>query len=439
MLDVIGSSLFTLLWKIFAATPEKTVEPLELGAWQNTVIFNLPTTEADPILEKIVQDYLQTLKQQGLNSDLQGVWLQSDWLELASHQGKTPLSAASLTKIATTLAALGKWGADHQFVTKIFYTGEIKEGILQGDLIVLGEGDPFFVWEEAIALGNALNKIGLREVKGNLLINHQFYMNYESDALKAGKLLKQALDPKLWSSSVKQQFQQLPITTPRPQVVITGEVQLPKFAPTKPQLLLTHNSLTLSDILMQMNIYSNNKMSQLLADEIGGAQKVANYAATVTGLNPSEVQLINGSGLGMENRISPRAASQMLIAIDNLLKPHKLDVMDLFPVAGRDNVGTVEDRSLPTGMAVKTGTLNQVSALAGVIQLDPERRVWFSLINYGWQIQYFRKQQDLFLQSLAQHWQLDPQDFAIQETREIYLGDPKRNILPEISSVNDKL
>ena len=430
MLDVIGSSLFGLLWKMFAATPEQ-IEPLELGAWQDSAIFNLPTTEADPILEKIVQDYLQALKQQGLNGDRQGVWIQSDWLELASHQGTNPLSAASLTKIATTLAALGKWGADHQFVTKIFYTGQIKEGILEGDLIVLGEGDPFLVWEEAIALGNALNKAGLRQVKGNLLVNHQFYMNYESDALKAGQLLRQALDPKLWSPQVKQIFKSLPITTPRPQLVISGEVQLPQLAPTEPQLLLIHKSLTLSDILKQMNIFSNNKMAQMLTDEIGGAKEVANYAATVTGIAPTEVQLINGSGLGVENRVSPRAASQMLIAIDNLLKPQKLDVMDLFPVAGRDNVGTVEDRSLPTGTAVKTGTLNQVSALAGVIRLDQERRIWFSLINYGWQIQYFRKQQDLFLQSLAQHWQLASPDFAPQEDTEIYLGDPGRNIPPE--------
>lgn len=426
MLDVIAASLFSLLWAIFPNTPEK-IEPLELGAWQDSAIFNLPPTEADPMLEKIAQNYLQNLKKQGINSDRQGIWIQSDWLELVSHQADNPLSAASLTKIATTLAALGKWGAEYQFVTKLFYTGEIKDGILEGDLIVLGDGDPFFVWEEAIALGNALNQIGLRQVKGNLLINNQFYMNYESDSFKAGKLLQQSLDPKRWSAEIKQLFNSLPITTPRPQVVISGEVQLSKFAPVNPKLLLTHNSLILSDILRQMNIYSNNKMSQMLADQLGGAEEVASYAARVAGIDPTEIQLINGSGLGVENRVSPRAASQMLIAIDNLLKPNNLDVMDLFPVAGRDNVGTVENRSIPAGTAVKTGTLNQVSALAGVIRLDQDRRIWFSLINYGWQIQYFRKQQDLFLQSLAQHWQLPPQDFS-QESTEIYLGDPERNI-----------
>ena len=426
MLDVIASSLFSLLWAIFPNTPEK-IEPLELGAWQDSAIFNLPPTEADPMLEKIAQNYLQNLKKQGINSDRQGIWIQSDWLELVSHQADNPLSAASLTKIATTLAALGKWGAEYQFVTKLFYTGEIKDGILEGDLIVLGDGDPFFVWEEAIALGNALNQIGLRQVKGNLLINNQFYMNYESDSFKAGKLLQQSLDPKRWSAEIKQLFNSLPITTPRPQVVISGEVQLSKFAPVNPKLLLTHNSLILSDILRQMNIYSNNKMSQMLADQLGGAKEVASYAARVAGIDPTEIQLINGSGLGVENRVSPRAASQMLIAIDNLLKLNNLDVMDLFPVAGRDNVGTVENRSIPAGTAVKTGTLNQVSALAGVIRLDQDRRIWFSLINYGWQIQYFRKQQDLFLQSLAQHWQLPPQDFS-QESTKIYLGDPERNI-----------
>ena len=305
MLDVISSSLFALLANLFAATPDKTIEPLELGAWQDTAIFDLPKTEVDPVLEQIVQDYLQKLQRQGLNSDRQGIWLQSDWSELSSHQGKKPLSAASLTKIATTLASLGKWGADHQFATKVFYTGEITEGILDGDLIVLGDGDPFFVWEEAIALGNALNKLGLRQVKGNLLVDNRFYMNYEADSFKAGQLLRQALDPKLWSSEIKQQFQKLPITTARPQVVISGEAKLLKFAPPQPQLLLTHKSLTLSDILKQMNIYSNNKMSQMLADEFGGAAEVAKYAVKVTSLEPSEVQLINGSGLGLENRVSP--------------------------------------------------------------------------------------------------------------------------------------
>jgi hypothetical protein len=61
---------------------------------------------ADPEAERIMQQYLAQLKTQGLPIEQQGVWLQSGLFLLAEHKGQTPLPAASLTKIATTLAAL---------------------------------------------------------------------------------------------------------------------------------------------------------------------------------------------------------------------------------------------------------------------------------------------------------------------------------------------
>ena len=59
------------------------------------------------------------------------------------------MPAASLSKVAVTLAALETLGAEYQFVTQIGTNGSIQNGILQGDLIVEGSYDPFFVWEEA--------------------------------------------------------------------------------------------------------------------------------------------------------------------------------------------------------------------------------------------------------------------------------------------------
>ena len=432
MLEVIGFSLLSLLWEIWNNPPKQQVQ-LESIAWHNTAIFELPKTEPDPVVRDIVDDYLNNLSQQGINSDRQGVWLQSDWIELADRNGKIPVAAASLTKIATTLASIGKLGVDRLFLTKIYHTGTIEDGILKGDLIVEGDRDPFFVWEEAIALSNTLNRLGVREIRGNVLVDDEFYMNYQTDPEITGKLLKQGLDSSSWSSEVKQQFRTLPLTTPRPQLSILGEVEVIKNVPPTARLLVLHRSLPLVDILRQMNIYSNNKMAQMLADIVGGASAVADYGRKVTGVSPSEIQLINGSGLGEANRISPRAATKMLIEIERLLQPSGLEVTDIFPVASRDRVGTMQDRSLPQGIAIKTGTLDRVSALAGVIPVSEDRRVWFAVINNGWQIKQFRQQQDELLQELSNYWHLEPLGrscsacFNRSQSLGIYLGDPDRN------------
>ncbi len=425
MLEIISFGIISFLSEIFGRS-SVALEPIQLLSWQNTELFILPEVDRDPVVETIVQDYLQTLASKGISPSQQGIWIQSDWGKLLAHNGSQPRSAASLTKIATTLAALSTYGVDRQFETKIYAAGEINNGVLQGDLLVEGDGDPFFVWEEAIALGNSLQKLGIREVTGKLIVNDKFYMNYKSNSLIAGELLLKSLNEKLWTVEVSRQYLTLPLGTLRPQITIAGGVQ--KGNPRdeqQVQLLIRHQSLPLGEILQQMNIYSNNEIAQMLADAVGGASKVMSIAKEVAGVSTEDISLINGSGLGEENKIAPHAACQMLIAIERLLKAHTLDLVDLFPLSGRDGVGTMENRSIPAGTAVKTGTLNQVSALAGVIPTRDRGRIWFAIINGGSQIEYLRQEQDRLLQRLSQHWQLDELDLT--QSSIPYLGDPNRN------------
>ena len=432
MLDFILLSIFA--W-FNMEKPQNNLQPLELFPWHDTAIFELPVSEEDLITKNITQTYLQTLNQQGINRDRplaknslrQGIWIQSGWHTLATNQGTVPLPAASLTKIATTLAALNEWGAKHQFVTNVYVTGEVKDGIVTGDLIVEGSGDPLFVWEEAIALGNTLNKLGIKEVQGDLLVTDKFYMNYQEQSKKAGELLKQALDLNLWQAEITRQYLQMPAGTPQPEIAIAGEVKTMKKKPDNAKSAIAHQSLPLAEILRQMNIYSNNKMAQMLTDLFGGASSVAQAAADVANFPPEEIELINGSGLGEENRISPRAVVAMLMASDRLLKNYSLSATDLFPTAGRDLVGTVQNRSLPPGTTVKTGTLDSVSALAGVIPTISQGNVYFSIINYGRQYEYFRQQQDWFLNELVKGWQLAPNNFSLAQEKDWFLGDPHRN------------
>jgi serine-type D-Ala-D-Ala carboxypeptidase/endopeptidase (penicillin-binding protein 4) len=431
MLDLLVLGVTNVATWLNILPPAKAeLRPLEIFPWEQSAVFELPEYNRDRLSQTTANKYRQ------------GLWVQSGWDVAASNLGKTPLPAASLTKIATTLVALSKWGANHQFKTNIYLTGEINQGVVTGDLIIQGTGDPLFVWEEAIALGNALNQIGIKEIQGNILVTDKFYMNFESSSVTAGKLLQQALDHNLWSLEITQQYLQMPPGTKQPAVITKGQVQVISQLPNQAQLLINHRSLSLAEILRQMNIYSNNEMAQMLADLVGGAEIVAQTSAKIAGFPPAEIKLVNGSGLGEENKISPRAVCQMLMASDRLLQSNNYSVADLFPTAGRDQVGTVKNRDLPVGTTIKTGTLDHVSALAGVIPLkdklnSPQGKVYFSVINYGRSQNYFRQQQDSLIKELVQPWQLAPSNFNLvnlaQENR-WYLGNPQRNKLNQITN-----
>jgi serine-type D-Ala-D-Ala carboxypeptidase/endopeptidase (penicillin-binding protein 4) len=438
MLDLLVLSVTSIAaWFNVLPSPKLKLQPLEVFPWEQSAVFKLPEFNRDRLSQTIVERYLQKLTQQGYSRDRQGIWMQSGWDVSASNLGKTPLPAASLSKIATTLAALNKWGANHQFMTDIYFTGEINQGVVTGDLIIQGTGDPLLVWEEAIALGNTLNQLGVNQIQGNILVTDKFYMNFESQSLAAGKLLQQALNRNLWQPEITQQYLQMPVGTKQPEVITKGQVKQIQQLPANAQLLISHRSLPLAEILRQMNIYSNNEMAQMLADLIGGADRVAQSSAEIAGFPTTEIKLVNGSGLGEENKISPRAVCQMLMASDRLLQSHNYSVADLFPNAGRDLVGTVRDRNLSKGIAIKTGTLDNVSALAGVIPtIDKSKsttekplNVYFTIINYGRPVPYFRQQQDNLVKELVQPWQLIANKSYLAQKNNWYLGDPQRNKL----------
>ncbi len=429
MLNTLGFALGGLLVSFLGENPP-TIETVPIVAWQEAKLFDVPT-QSDPVVESIMADYLNNLASLGFSPDKQGIWLQSDWAYLGEHQAKTPLSAASLTKIATSLAALETWGTEHRFETEFFRVGTVENGVLKGDLVVKGSGDPLFVWEEGIAVGNKLNELGIKEVTGNLIIVDNFAMNFQSNPQTSGKLLQLGLNSRRWTPLIRRQYKNLPPNTPKPQITIQGTVKVENTVPETAQTLLKHQSLTMAELLKQMNIYSNNVMSEMIADSVGGAAVVSEMAAKAAKVDRQEVQLINGSGLGVENRISPRASVGMLIAMEEKLQDNPLSVADLFPMGGRDKIGTVQWRNLPDGVAVKTGTLAQVSALAGVIPTKERGLVWFAIINHGPNIDRFRVEQDRFLQRLAKHWNLTPVVSPVKATQPIKLGDPQRNITSE--------
>ena len=428
---------FSLLINGFGnAKPElmqelKLPESVGVAVLQNTPWTALAGDE-DPTANKIVQGYLNTLKAQGLNPSEQGIWFQSGASVLVENQGKIPLPAASLTKITTSLAALETWGAQHQFDTTIAVTGPIQNGVLQGDLVISGGGDAMFVWEEAIALGNTLNQLGIQQVTGDLVISGNFIMNFEVNPAKAGTFLYQSLNSKTWPEGLADQHSQMKPRPAKPTIAIKGSVRLGDVPNARP--IIQHKSLPLLHLVKRLNVYSNNVMSETLSQLLGGPQPTQQKAASVASLPPGEIQLINGSGLGTENRISPHATAIMFSAIARYAERNGFTVSDLFPISGTD-VGTLIDRSIPKNSVVKTGTLNEVSALSGVMPTQNRGLVWFSIINRGTNLEGLRNQQDILLNQLQTYWgKPDSRSTTITPTpsvttSESRLGAPERNVI----------
>jgi len=406
--------------------PEVPLRLTERLQWEKAAFFQLPA-EPDPAAEHWVKQYLRDLESFGAPADQQGVWLQSNFTNLAAYNGEQPFAAASLTKIATTLAALHEWNLEHRFETRLLASGAVRDGRLEGDLIVQGGGNPLLVWEEAIALGNALNKLGIRKVTGRLIVTGRLYMNFRTEPDVVGQLLQQAWDSEHWSAEIQHQYAAMPPGTPRPQLEIAGGMTVAQQLDAEPVLLLRQESAMLAEILKQMNIYSNNVIAEALAESLGGAVRVAAIAATAAGVEPEEIHLINGSGLGVENRLSPRAVVAMLQAVEERLQDSPYQIADLFPVAGRDRLGTMQGRQVPEGTALKTGTLNSVSALAGVLPTRDRGLVWFALINNGSsRLPTLRVEQDRLLRRLAEEWGSAPEALGRSLKPAEPLGDPRR-------------
>lgn len=380
-----------------------------------------------------LQHYLANAARHGKTQNAQGVWLQSARSVLLHHRGNVPLPAASLTKVATTLAALRTWGPLHRFPTLVGAIGVIREGVLHGDLVVYGGSDPFFVWEDAIALGNTLEQVGITQVTGRLLVVGRFYMNFVLEPAKAGNLLKRGLNAAAWPESAKAQYRTLPKGTPRPRVAIFGPVQVAETPLSGQTPLVRHRSPPLFDILKRMNTHSNNAMAKMLTIAVGGSGKMRQTAARAAGVSNGELRLRNGSGLGRGNQISARAVCALFIATHRILQANGLNLADVFPVAGRDN-GTIARRKLPRHAIVKTGTLRGVSTLGGVIFTREHGPVWFALLNQGSNLPALRTHQDTLLQSVTRAWgspdeppaPFRPFDFVAEFERDSILIHPSR-------------
>ncbi|MEJ2613863.1 MAG: D-alanyl-D-alanine carboxypeptidase/D-alanyl-D-alanine-endopeptidase, partial [Ignavibacteriaceae bacterium] len=75
---------------------------------------------------------------------------------------------ASNMKILTTVSALLFLKPDYKFYTTLYYSGNISNKILYGDLYVIGRGDPIFYSSDLDSLVKEIKNKGIQEINGNI-------------------------------------------------------------------------------------------------------------------------------------------------------------------------------------------------------------------------------------------------------------------------------
>ena len=103
---------------------------------------------------------------------------------LLVHDAKRLRNPASVMKLLTTFAALEILGPAYTWKTRYYINGKLSNGVLQGDLLIKGGGDPYLVKERFWLQLAALREKGLQSIKGDLLIDNSAFDLPEFDRAK---------------------------------------------------------------------------------------------------------------------------------------------------------------------------------------------------------------------------------------------------------------
>jgi D-alanyl-D-alanine carboxypeptidase/D-alanyl-D-alanine-endopeptidase (penicillin-binding protein 4) len=376
---------------------------------------------------------------------------------LLDRRGGTRRIPASVTKVLTVAAALDRLGPDWAPRTRVVATGEAAGRTWDGDLWLVGGGDPTLSRSALRGLaGRTVQALGVTRLKGRLRVDATAFDDWlgsartgrATDYDMGGRLGALTVDRGASSADPAGQAASLFRTALRSSGLrVTGAVA-GGSAPVDATPVATQVGPTLAELSAATLAPSDNFLAETLvkdlvsrdADEAScriagaltpipvepplpetpaetacrtGAFGVA-PATTASGtaylrraLRPfagSTPRIVDGSGLTRQNRVSPRLVVRLLQSLDA--------DEDLSPVlraglaqAGRS--GTLTRRMRRTAAAgrcqAKTGTLIGVSALAGYCTTVKGREVAFAILQNTGDTYSAKRFEDRFVATLAKN------------------------------------
>jgi len=82
---------------------------------------------------------------------------------------------ASVIKVYSAYAILLELGYNYRWPTKFYTTGKLQNGVLYGDVVVKGFGDPTLKTSDLPRIVSALKARGIRKIKGNIIIDRSYF------------------------------------------------------------------------------------------------------------------------------------------------------------------------------------------------------------------------------------------------------------------------
>jgi len=425
--------------------------------------------QAAPDAAQLPATVLQALK--AANIPLQAVAVVAQPLDTGKpalrHQADVPMNPASLMKLLTTFAALDTLGPAFTWRTDVLATTPPENGVLSGDLILRGSGDPKLSYDRLWLLLRELRGRGVEKIRGDLMLDRSAFTpdahnpsgfdakplrpyNVGADALLFNfatlhltlipengsvRLLAEPLpagfsivnrlrttDGKAcgeWREQLTAQFAPGQLTLSGDFPRICGEKRwhlagLPNatllhgvftrlwrelggefsggvregVTPANAFVLATSESPALSEVVRDINKFSNNVMAQQLYLKVGAgatasAEENIRSWLVQKGLNFPELVIENGSGLSRRNRISAASLARLLAAA--WASPVMPELMSSLPIAAID--GTTRKKYNGNGVAgqahLKTGSLEGVRGIAGyLLDKKGQRHLVVFMVNH---------------------------------------------------------
>ncbi|MEA2306984.1 MAG: hypothetical protein QOH43_4264 [Solirubrobacteraceae bacterium] len=324
--------------------------------------------------------------------------------ELWADEPDRSLVPASNEKLYTTAAALLRFGPATTVTTTVQTRASTEvdaDGVVHGDVYLVGAGDPSLGDSGLSALASGLDTAGITKITGTVLGDESIF-----DALRGSADSKYGPDSDLggWLGGLT--WAHGHATPGGPATVAAARLQkllkargiragrraaagrLAQVPATDGTLLASVRSPTFARLAATTNQASDNFYAEMLLKALGarfGASgstiaglTVAKAALTELGVSP---QMADGSGLSRTDRTTPRQVVTLLRQVQDSTIAKAFEAS--LSVPGK--VGTLRKRMRGTAAAgrcpAKTGTLRGVSALSGYCRTAAGDLIAFSLIE----------------------------------------------------------
>ena len=332
--------------------------------------------------------------------------LTTDSLIFAYNQHKL-MRPASTQKVLTAIAALDLLGANHVYATKVYAKGNVTDGVLKGDLYVVGDFDPMLTADHLRQMAKGVKEAGITRVEGLLLADVSMKDTlclgngwcWDDDQpyltpLSLGGKAYECSSYKINRYSPTLNFMASLAAALKAEGITTGTAGTATLKLTDDCTLIAQVTHTQREVLTPMMKDSDNLMAESMFFQLGAEKKrgagwkdcASQVESVITraGMSTSLAVVADGCGLSLYNYITPGLQVAMLryaYQHDAIFGP----LYHSMPIAGMD--GTLQSRLMKTkaerNVHAKTGTVTGVSTLTGYLTASNGHLIAFSIMCNG--------------------------------------------------------